>query len=251
MVSQTADAEEIGKFSRLAQEWWDGEGPFGILHRMNPVRLQFIRSSAESHFDKDSHALEPFKGLDILDIGCGGGLVSEPLARLGGTVMGIDASGDAIEVAQAHQDLMGASLALSYQCAQPEDLLPARESSFDIITALEIIEHVADVELFLKSCSRLLKPGGLLILSTLNRTIASYIGAILAAEYVLRWVPQGTHQWNKFIRPEELRKALESVNLSFKELKGMEYCPFKKQWKFSNNLRINYIAAVERYHLMR
>ena len=233
------DAEEIRQFGRIASEWWDENGPFRPLHDLNPVRLQFIRDTLLVHFSKDNDKPLPLDGLAMLDIGCGGGLVAEPLTRLGAKVTGIDASREAIEVAAAHARLMG--LPITYTCASVEDLT-ATGATFDVVIALEIVEHVADVPGFLQSCTQLVAPGGALILSTLNRTWKSWVFAIAGAEYIARLVPKGTHDWHKFLSPAELAHFLRKEEFDFASLKGMSYNIVQRQWSLSANLDINYLG---------
>ena len=235
----TINKEEIQKFSSLAEEWWDVKGKFKPLHMFNPIRIEYITQMIKKHFKISNKKINPFNELKILDIGCGGGLISEPMARLGANVTGIDASEKNIKVAQIHSEEN--SLKINYINSSPERLKEKEE--FDIILNLEIIEHVEDVELYIDSCGKLLKKGGLMFTATLNRTVVSYIKAIVGAEYILRWLPIGTHDWNKFIRPEELEKKLSNVNFKTIEVKGLEFNPFNKKWKKSNNLSVNYIIC--------
>ena len=235
----TINKEEIQKFSSLAEEWWDVKGKFKPLHMFNPIRIEYITQMIRKHFKISDKKINPFKELKILDIGCGGGLISEPMARLGANVTGIDASEKNIKIAKIHSKEN--NLNINYINSSPEKLKEKEE--FDIILNLEIIEHVEDVNLYIDSCSKLLKKSGLMFTATLNRTVVSYIKAIVGAEYILRWLPIGTHDWNKFIRPEELEKKLSNANFETKEIKGLEFNPFNKKWKKTDNLSVNYIIC--------
>ena len=235
----TINKEEIQKFSSLAEEWWDVKGKFKPLHMFNPIRIEYITQMIKKYFKISDKKINPFNELKILDIGCGGGLISEPMARLGANVTGIDASEKNIKIAQIHSEEN--NLKINYINSSTERLKEKEE--FDIILNLEIIEHVEDVKLYIDSCSKLLKKGGLMFTATLNRTVVSYIKAIVGAEYILRWLPIGTHDWNKFIRPEELEKKLSIANFKTIEIKGLEFNPFNKKWKKSDNLSVNYIIC--------
>tara|TARA_B100001989_G_scaffold135628_1_gene96062 strand:- start:12 stop:737 length:726 start_codon:yes stop_codon:yes gene_type:complete len=235
----TINKEEIQKFSNLANEWWDVKGKFKPLHMFNPIRIEYITQMIRKYFKISDNEMNPFKKLKILDIGCGGGLISEPMARLGAKVTGIDASEKNIQVARIHSK--ESNLEINYLNSSPEKLKEREE--FDIILNLEIVEHVEDVELYINSCSKLLKKNGLMFTATLNRTITSYIKAIIGAEYILRWLPIGTHDWNKFIRPEELEGKLSIENFKTIEVKGLVFNPLNNKWKKSNNLSVNYIIC--------
>ena len=235
----TINKEEIQKFSSLAEEWWDVKGKFKPLHMFNPIRIEYITQMIKKYFKISDKKINPFNELKILDIGCGGGLISEPMARLGANVTGIDASEKNIKIAQIHSEEN--NLKINYINSSPERLKEKEE--FDIILNLEIIEHVEDVELYIHSCSKLLKKGGLMFTATLNRTVVSYIKAIIGAEYILKWLPIGTHDWNKFIRPEELEKKLSIASFKTIEVKGLEFNPLNKKWKKSDNLSVNYIIC--------
>ena len=235
----TINKEEIQKFSSLAEEWWDVKGKFKPLHMFNPIRIEYITQMIKKHFNISDKKINPFNELKILDIGCGGGLISEPMARLGANVTGIDASKKNIQIAKVHSKEN--NLEINYINSSPEKL--KERENFDIILNLEIIEHVEDVELYISSCSKLLKKNGLMFTATLNRTVISYLKAIIGAEYILRWLPIGTHDWNKFIRPEELEKKLSNENFKTIEVKGLEFNPFNNKWKKSNNLSVNYIIC--------
>jgi len=235
----TINKEEIQKFSNLADEWWDVNGKFKPLHMFNPIRIEYILDEITKHFKikKDKKFL--LENLKILDIGCGGGLISEPMSRLGGNVTGIDASEKNIKVAYMHSK--ESNLQINYLNKSPEQL--KEKEKFDIILNLEIVEHVENLDLYLKSCKDLLKKNGLMFTATINRTLTSYIKAILGAEYILRWLPIGTHDWNKFVKPEELQKKLNKENFTTSDIKGLEFNPIWNKWKKSNNLSVNYIIS--------
>jgi 2-polyprenyl-6-hydroxyphenyl methylase/3-demethylubiquinone-9 3-methyltransferase len=234
----TVDPAEIERFSRIAEEWWDPAGKFAPLHRLNPVRLGYIRDRAARHWQRDALSA-PLKGLSALDIGCGGGLLSEPLARLGAEVTGIDAAERNIATARLHA--AGQELAIDYRDTTAETLAESG-AQFDIVLALEIVEHVADVDLFLGSCGRLAKPGGLVFLSTLNRTAKAWALAIAGAEYVLRWLPRGTHDWRKFLKPSEVVRGLRGGGVEAQEIVGLVYSPLSRAWSLNkNDLDVNYM----------
>ncbi len=235
----TVNLKEIDQFESQADLWWDEGGPFAPLHKINPIRIKFIRNEIINHFQLQD-TTTPFTGLKILDIGCGGGLVTEPLTRLNAKVTGIDAGEKNILVAQEHAQKM--NLKINYQ-HQTVEKLALHKQRFDVVIALEIVEHVANVELFIQSCCRLLNSNGLLIISTLNRTIKSYLLGIVAAERILRWVPKGTHQWQKFLTPHEIFTYLQTNNVAIKSIKGMQYHPFKQQWHLSSDVDVNYILS--------
>jgi 2-polyprenyl-6-hydroxyphenyl methylase/3-demethylubiquinone-9 3-methyltransferase len=238
----SADAGEIAKFAVIADQWWSPKGKFAPLHKMNPIRLEFIRGELVRHFSLDGAARQPFKGLSILDLGCGGGLVTEPMARLGADVRGIDAAPEAIAAARAHA--RGATAAIDYRCALPEDLMKDGEAPADVVLALEIIEHVADLNAFLVSAASLVKPGGLLILSTINRTPEAFAFAIVGAERILRWLPPGAHDYDKLVKPEELREALQGfMDLDVRGPVGMNYSPLSGRWNLGLDCRINYLMT--------
>ncbi|MBM3468798.1 MAG: bifunctional 2-polyprenyl-6-hydroxyphenol methylase/3-demethylubiquinol 3-O-methyltransferase UbiG [Alphaproteobacteria bacterium] len=234
------DVSEIQRFSKISSQWWDENGPFKPLHQLNPARIQYIRDCLAAHFQRNSKESFPLKGLSILDIGCGGGLVAEPLTRLGAQITGIDASKEAIEVAAAHAALM--ELPIDYQCISAEELV-TQKKTYDVVLALEIVEHVADVPGFLSTCTELIKPQGALILTTLNRTWKSYAFAIIGAEYIMRLLPVGTHDWNKFLSPAELASYLRPLGFSFMNLRGLSYNLFKNKWHISSDLDVNYMGC--------
>ena len=236
-MSSTINKDEIQKFSSLANEWWDVNGKFKPLHKFNPIRIEYITNNIRNHFKMKKNKTNFLQGLNILDIGCGGGLISEPMARLGARVTGIDASEKNIKIAKLHANK--SKLNIRYLTKSPEQLNEFER--FDIILNLEIIEHVEDVSLYIDSCYKLLKKNGIMFTATLNRTFTSYIKAIIGAEYILRWLPIGTHDWNKFIKPEELEKILTAKGFRTIDIKGLEYNPITKKWKKSNNLKVNYI----------
>ena len=235
----TINKEEIQKFSNLADEWWDVKGKFKPLHMFNPIRIDYIFEKIKIHFNLEYQKENFLKGLKILDIGCGGGLVSEPMARQGGLVTGIDASEKNIKVAGLHAKQ--SNLKINYLNKAPETM--EETENFDIILNLEIVEHVENVDLYIKSCQKLLKKNGLMFTATLNRTFTSYVKAIIGAEYILRWLPIGTHDWNKFIKPEELEKMLTSQSFKTVDIKGLQFNPISKKWKRSDNLSVNYIIC--------
>jgi len=239
-AASISDAE-IDHFSQHAEDWWNPDGVFRPLHKLNPVRLAYIRDRACAHFGRDAESRPSLKGLKILDVGCGGGLVTEPLARLGGAVTGIDGSENTIAIATRHAK--ASRLSIDYKVASVEELTK-KKTRYDLITALEVVEHVADVDSFLKALAALLKPGGLLIMSTLNRTPKSFVLGIIAAEYILRWAPRGTHEWNKFIRPSELVSKLQKVRLHADDLTGMVFNPLRGMFELNkNDLEVNYLLS--------
>ena len=235
----TVDPAEIERFSRIAEEWWDPTGKFAPLHQLNPVRIGYIRDRAAAHWQRDALSGSPLDGLDLLDIGCGGGLLSEPMTRLGARVTGIDAAPRNIATASLHAD--GQGLAIDYRATTAE-ALAGDGRQFDIVLALEIVEHVADVELFLQCCGTLVKPGGLLFLSTLNRTAKAWALAIAGAEYMLRWLPRGTHDWKKFLKPSEVVRGLRGGGVEAQDIVGVVYSPLRRAWSLSKgDLDVNYM----------
>ena len=231
----TINKEEIQKFSKLADEWWDVKGKFKPLHMFNPIRIEYIKEKISNHFNKS----QSLRGLKILDIGCGGGLISEPMANLGADVTGIDASEKNIKDAKIHAQKN--NIKINYINKSPEQLTETEK--FDVILNLEIVEHVDNLNLYIKSCNQLLKKNGLMFTATLNKTFVSYLKAIIGAEYILRWLPIGTHDWNKFIKPEELERLLSRENFFTVDLKGLEFNPLFGKWKKSENLSVNYIIC--------
>lgn len=239
----TLDRDEVARFGRLAAEWWDEKGPFRPLHQINPTRLTYVRDRLCTHFGRDPKAPPSLTGLTALDIGCGGGLVAEPLTRLGAEVTGIDPAPETIEAAKSHA--AGALLDITYRAATAEQLADEGQS-FDAVLLLEVVEHVPDVPAFLQRIAPLVKPGGVVILSTLNRTLKAYALAIVGAEFVLRWVPVGTHQWERFVRPEELAAALSGAGLALTDTTGMVYDPLADAWSLSGDTDVNYFATASR-----
>ena len=235
----TINRDEIQKFSKIADEWWNPNGKFKPLHKFNPARIEYILDITSAHFNLDRSKKLPLNSLKILDIGCGGGLISEPMSRLGAKVTGIDASEKNIKVAEIHAKKN--NLKIEYQNKSPEELKD--DLKFDIILNLEVVEHVDNLDLYLESCQKLLKKNGLMFTATINRTMTSYIKAIVGAEYVLRWLPIGTHDWNKFLKPEELEKKLVDLKFSIKDIKGLDYNLVSDKWKRTDNLSVNYIIV--------
>jgi 2-polyprenyl-6-hydroxyphenyl methylase/3-demethylubiquinone-9 3-methyltransferase len=242
-MTKLVDKAEVERFGALAAEWWDPRGKFRPLHQINPARLGFLRETLLSHTGRDGRAVRPLTGLRILDIGCGGGLIAEPLARLGASVTGVDPSSENIETARQHAAAQG--LAIDY-VAGTSDTLAAGGLRFDCVVALEVIEHVPDVPEFLRSCADLIEPGGLIALSTLNRTAKSFALGIVAAEYVLGWLPRGTHQWQRFVAPAELRRALTSAGLIPHAPRGMSYSPVSGMWGLNDDCEVNYLMAADK-----
>jgi len=235
----TIDKTEIEKFSRLAKDWWNPNGKFKPLHLFNPARIKFIKEKLISHYKLNPKTETPLKGLKILDIGCGGGLLCEPLNRLGAKMTGIDAAKNNIKVAQMHSQEMG--LEIEYQHCSPENLNFTDE--FDVILNMEVVEHVSDLNLFIKNCSKLIKKNGIMFIATLNKNLKSYIFAILGAEYILRWLPIGTHDWNKFLTPEELEMVVKKNDFSSGETVGMKFNFLSKTWYKSYDSSVNYIST--------
>jgi 2-polyprenyl-6-hydroxyphenyl methylase/3-demethylubiquinone-9 3-methyltransferase len=240
----SVDPAEVERFSRLAAEWWDPKGKFAPLHKFNPVRLSFIREQALRRFKRDGAARRPFEGLRLLDIGCGGGLLSEPMSRLGFAVTGVDASERNVGTARAHAE--ATDLAIDYRASTAEALEAAGEAPFDVILNMEVIEHVADPGDYLRTCARLLAPGGLMIVATINRTLKAFALAKVGAEYVLRWVPAGTHDWNKFLKPEELRAFLKDEPVEVNGPYGVDFNPLSGKWGRSMDAEVNYMMTVSR-----
>jgi 2-polyprenyl-6-hydroxyphenyl methylase/3-demethylubiquinone-9 3-methyltransferase len=239
----TVDDAEVARFSRLAGQWWNPRGPMAALHKFNPVRLAYIRDRAADHFHRETSQAGSLAGLRILDIGCGGGILSEPLARLGATVVGIDPSADNIAVARHHAELAG--LTIDYRDTTAEALAQAGEV-FDIVLAMEVVEHVTDARLFIKIAAGMVKPGGLIFVATLNRTAKSFAFAIIGAEYVLRWLPRGTHQWDKFITPQELEIMIDQGGLRMTRATGVIYNVLTDRWQLSADTDVNYMVLAER-----
>ena len=238
MKTNTINKKEIEKFSQIAEEWWDPDGKFKPLHKFNPIRISYIKNNIISSFKLNASDNKPLKKVKILDVGCGGGLLSEPMCRLGGEVVGIDASSNNINVAELHAKKN--NLNIKYLCTSPENL--NTKDKFDVILNMEIIEHVEDVNFFLESCSKLLKKNGIMFVATLNKTLKSYLFAIVGAEYILRWLPIGTHEWEKFIKPTDLTNLLKRYNFSLDSLDGIKFNIIKDEWKLSSDKSINYIG---------
>jgi len=243
MSDTTINADEIAKFSAMADDWWDPTGKFRPLHKFNPVRLAYIRDFALRHFDRDATHARPLEGLKLLDIGCGGGLLTEPLTRLGATVTGIDAGGKNIVVARLHAERMG--LDIDYRETTSEAVAAGGER-FDIVLNMEVVEHVANVPLYMKSCADLVAPGGLLVSATINRTARALAFAKFGAEYVLRWLPRGTHDWSKFLTPDELKALITRNGLKMVDETGVVFHPLADEWSKSRDMGINYMLLAER-----
>lgn len=239
MIDSTVDAQEIASFDALAADWWDPDGPMAPLHQINPVRLDFIRDCLCRHFQRDPTQLRPLAGLNVVDVGCGGGMLSEPLARMGAKVTGIDASENAIATAQAHAE--GAGLDIDYRATTAE-ALAAEKLTFDAVVSMEVLEHVADVDGFIRTLTTLSAPGGALLLATLNRTVQSFALAIVGAEYVLRWLPRGTHDWQRFIKPAELNRALRRNSAPIQRLQGIGFDARQRSWQASRDHSVNYLT---------
>ena len=241
MKTNTINKEEIEKFSRIAEEWWDPEGKFKPLHKFNPIRISYIKDNIINSF-KLKNKEKPLENIKILDIGCGGGLLSEPFKRLGAEIVGIDASLKNINVAKLHAKKN--NLNIKYLCTSPENF--KTDKKFDVILNMEIIEHVEDVDFFLKSCAKLLRKNGIMFVATLNKTLKSYLFAIIGAEYILRWLPIGTHEWEKFVKPNDLISILKKYNFELNSLDGMKFNPIKDEWALSADKSINYIGKFKK-----
>jgi 2-polyprenyl-6-hydroxyphenyl methylase/3-demethylubiquinone-9 3-methyltransferase len=239
----TIDTAEVARFAALADTWWDPAGKMGMLHKFNPVRLGFIKEAACRRFGRDGKRLDSLAGLRVLDIGCGGGVLSEPIARLGAAVVGADPAGANIEAARVHAGRE--DLPIDYRVTTAEALADAGER-FDVVLAMEVVEHVADLTLFVNRCAEMVKPGGLMVVATLNRTIKSFALAIVGAEYVLRWLPRGTHQWDKFVTPNELEIALEKSGVVMTQETGVIYNLLADRWQLSTDMDVNYMVAAEK-----
>ncbi|QRE72721.1 bifunctional 2-polyprenyl-6-hydroxyphenol methylase/3-demethylubiquinol 3-O-methyltransferase UbiG [Methylobacterium aquaticum] len=237
------DRDEVARFDRLAATWWDEAGPMRVLHRFNPVRLTYIRDTACRHFGRDPLAPTPLAGLTLVDVGCGGGVLSEPLARLGAEVTGLDPAVTNVKVAQAHADAAG--VPVRYRAETIEAVVAAGER-FDVVCAMEVVEHVTDMPAFVRTACQAVKPGGLLFAATINRTMRSFALAIVGAEYVLGWLPKGTHDWEKFVTPDELRDAVEGGGLSVTDTTGVVFNPLTTRWSVARDTAVNYMIAAER-----
>jgi 2-polyprenyl-6-hydroxyphenyl methylase/3-demethylubiquinone-9 3-methyltransferase len=237
------DPAEVERFQALAKAWWDPTGKFRPLHQIGPARLTFVRDEIARHFGRETGGLRPLKDLTVLDVGCGGGLMSEPLARLGARVTGIDPGEKNIRIARGHAEPQG--LAIDYRVATVEQLVGAGER-YDAVVCLEVVEHVPEVGAFVKACADLVRPGGILVLSTINRTVKSYALAIVAAEYVLGWLPRGTHQWERFVTPDELARHIGAAGLAAPRLMGLVYSPLRDAWSLAAETDVNYLASAVR-----
>lgn len=238
------DPSEVAKFTAMAAEWWDPKGKFRPLHKFNPVRLGFIRDTIEAHFELESGSRRPFEGLRVLDIGCGGGLVSEPMRRLGADMVSVDASEANIKTAITHAEQGG--LDIDFRAGTVEALIETGEAPFDVVLNLEVVEHVADPSQFLRDCASLVKPGGLMIVATLNRTAKAFALAIVGAEYVLGWLPRGTHEFDKFLRPDEIRQPMIQAGLMVEPPQGVSFNPLLDQWRLSADTNVNYLMVAAR-----
>jgi 2-polyprenyl-6-hydroxyphenyl methylase/3-demethylubiquinone-9 3-methyltransferase len=238
--TSSIDPAEVAKFAALAEEWWDPSGKFAPLHKFNPVRLTFIRDAAAAHFGRDPRSLRPFEGLTLLDIGCGGGLLSEPMARMGFAVLGADASERNIGTAAAHASAGG--LEVAYRATSAETLR-AEGLTFDVVLNMEVVEHVADLDGYLRACAELIRPGGLMFVATLNKTLKALALAKIGAEYVLGWLPRGTHDWNRFVEPARLRGMLEESGLNILKTQGVAFDPLAWDWRLSADVDVNYMVV--------
>ena len=243
MTRSTVNDAEIAKFTAMAEQWWDPKGKFKPLHKFNPVRMRYIRDNLCRQFGRDTNAIRPFEGLSILDVGCGGGLLCEPLTRLGADVTGIDAAERNIAIARIHAEQSG--LEIDYRATTSEAMVAAAER-FDVVLNMEVVEHVDDVPLYMKSCADLVAPGGVMFTATLNRTARSWALAVIGAEYVLRWLPRGTHDWNKFLTPEEIGAQLKHNGLTIIDQTGVVFHPLADEWRLSSDMAINYMVLAER-----
>lgn len=243
MTATTINDDEVARFSAMAEQWWDPAGKFKPLHKFNPVRLAYIREQVLDHFGLDGTARHPLKGLSILDIGCGGGLLCEPMARLGATVTGADASEKNIKIASLHAEQSG--LKINYLATTSEAIAESGQQ-FDVVLNMEVVEHVADVPLYLKSCAQLVKPGGLMFVATINRTARAFALAIIGAEYVLNWLPKGTHTYSKFLTPDELISVLKRGGMTVKDKTGVTYSPLRDEWRKTRDMSVNYMLLLEK-----
>ena len=239
----SVDAAEVERFARYAADWWNPRGPMAALHKLNPVRIAYIRDVAAKHFGRDPKKIECLGGLRLLDIGCGAGILSEPLARLGAKMVGADPSQENIEAARSHAEASG--LTVDYRATSAEELASAKEQ-FDLVLAMEVVEHVADVQAFVDACAKGVKPGGILVMATINRTLRSFASAIVGAEYILGWLPKGTHQWDKFVTPDELSATLGRAGFGVNDLTGVGYNPLRDSWSLSQDLAVNYMLLASR-----
>tara|TARA_Y100001936_G_C16064941_1_gene666596 strand:- start:1030 stop:1758 length:729 start_codon:yes stop_codon:yes gene_type:complete len=242
MANNTINKEEIEKFNTMAEEWWDPDGKFKPLHKFNPIRIEYIKNNIVKEFNI-KEKIKPLKNLEILDIGCGGGLLSEPISRLGGKVTGIDASNKNLNIARAHA--IKNNLKINYICSSPEKL--KSEKKYDVILNMEVVEHVEDINLFINACSSLLKKNGIMFLATINKTLKSYAFAIIGAEYILNWLPVGTHDWFKFVDPNELSLICKKNKLKLLDIKGMKFSIFQNEWSIIKNTDVNYISKFKKF----
>lgn len=239
----TVDSTEIAKFNAMAEAWWDPHGDFKPLHQLNPTRIAFLRDAAARHFGRVASDDTPLEGLNLCEIGCGGGLLTEPMRRLGAEVTGVDPSHRNVGIARAHAEKSG--LKITYlQCAA-EDMVD-RQERFDIVLAMEVVEHVANVDAFIASCAQLVRPGGLMFFATINRTAKAYALAIVGAEYIMRWIPRGTHDWRKFVKPSELAHPLRRAGFAIEQMTGVSYNPLADRWGLTRDLDVNYMLAAKR-----
>ncbi len=238
MSASTINQDEVAQFASIAKEWWDPNGKFRPLHKINPIRLSYIRENIIEHFSVDGKMAKPFLDIEMIDIGCGGGLLCEPMARLGAKITGIDASKRNIQIAKAHAK--SSNLKINYQASTAEDLAKAGKQ-YDVVLNMEVVEHVNNVPLYLKSCAKLVKPGGLMFISTINRTAKAFALAIIGAEYILNWLPKGTHSYDKFLTPKEISTMLERENMKIIDRCGVVYSPLKDQWRQSRDMSVNYM----------
>lgn len=245
MSATTINEQEVARFAALAEEWWDPAGKFRPLHKFNPVRLAYIRSQMIDHFKLDGTKRDPLKGLDILDIGCGGGLLCEPMARLGANVTGADAAERNVRIATLHAKQ--SDLPINYR-ATTSETLAAEGAQFDVVLNMEVVEHVDDVPLYLKSCADLVKPGGLMFVATINRTAKAFALAIVGAEYVLNWLPKGTHSYKKFLTPDEISSQLKQNGMTIRDKSGVSYAPLQDEWRKSRDMSVNYMLLAEKPH---
>ncbi len=243
MTTSTINEAEVAKFTAMAEQWWDPNGKFKPIHKFNPVRLSYIRDAALRQFGKDGSAIRPLSGLKVLDVGCGGGLLCEPMARLGATVTGIDAAERNIKIATLHAEQSGVSVAY---IATTSEALAAQGKKFDIVLNMEVVEHVDNVPLYMKSCADLVAPGGLMLTATLNRTARAYLLAVIGAEYVLGWLPKGTHDWKKFLTPEEVKTLISRNGMRVISQTGVVYHPLADEWRASSDMAINYMIMAEK-----
>ncbi|UYN98414.1 MAG: bifunctional 2-polyprenyl-6-hydroxyphenol methylase/3-demethylubiquinol 3-O-methyltransferase UbiG [Devosia sp.] len=239
----TVNDAEIAKFTAMAEQWWDPKGKFKPLHKFNPVRLAYIRDNLNRHFRRDANAIRPFEGLKVLDVGCGGGLLCEPLTRLGAAVTGVDAAERNIAIARIHAEQSG--LEIDYRATTSEALVAAGER-YDVVLNMEVVEHVEDVPLYMKSCADLVAPGGLMFTATLNRTARALAFAVIGAEYVLGWLPRGTHDWNKFLTPDEIKAEITRNGLAVLDETGVVFHPLADEWRLSRDMGINYMVLANR-----